>query len=157
MRSQRIPGTPSLVEGGVNPETQTTPVPRGEAVRSQRVPFTTTPSVVEGRLDPEARREWTRSGSENIRRAARQLIAGQSTPLQALERIIVAARVSQLPGPIEWDKSSIWPIYAPFFAIGVRWWNAQQEGGELPPETIAALEAEVIEAARALMPASVER
>jgi hypothetical protein len=120
-------------------------------MRSQRI--LGTPSRVEEGLDADARREWTRGGSKGIRRAARQLIAGRSTPLQALEIIISEARVSQLPGPIEWDKSSIWPIYAPFFSIGVRWWNAQQEIGEVPPEMIAAFEAEVIEAARALMPA----
>ncbi len=91
---------------------------------------------------------------KSIRRICRRVVRGEILPEVAINDIEVAASVSTPPGPGHWPDRRIWPIYARFRSIAVRWAEAQIKYGvdDVPQDQVEEFRRETLDAARDLLP-----
>jgi hypothetical protein len=104
-----------------------------------------------GKLKPSW---WLRSSVEGIYRLAKGIRDGTRVPsvtLQAIVHIAESNRRRRRDGTVEpIEESPIWPVYATFHPVRLRWAELQARG-ELTDELADELQAEMYEAAYALL------
>jgi hypothetical protein len=97
---------------------------------------------------------WLRSSVKSIHRLAKGIRDGTRVPSVTLSEIghIADSNRRRLPdGTLEpVEQSPIWPVYGPLHAVRLRW-NDLQARGALTPELADDLQAEMYEAAYAIL------